>query len=115
MIPLAPVSLPDDRNFLFYPTAQSNLSLYAYIVDYTTTKILVSNSSDRPLRIPWHQKLGHIIDICYENCFLADAQVTFDSAAFSPRAQPFFDLHAGIALAPTDTAIQTQLNNDVRV
>ena len=115
MIPLAPVSLPDDRDFLFYPTTQSNLTLYVHIVDHMTTKIIVSNTSDCPLRIPRHQKLGHIIDICYENCFLADAQATFDSAAFPPRAQPFFDLHAGIALALIDTVMEIQLDNGVRV
>ena len=115
MIPLAPVSLPDDRDFLFHPTTQANLSLYMRIVNHTTTKILVSNTSDRPLRVPRHQKLGHIIDICYENCFLADAQATFDSAVFPPKAPPFFDLHAGISLAITDTAMEMQLDNGVRV
>ena len=115
MISLAPVSLPNDRDFLFHPITQANLTLYAHIVNHTTIKILVSNTSDRSLRIPWHQKLGHIVDICYENCFLADAQATFDSAAFPPRAQPFFDLHAGVALAPTNTLIETQLDNGVRV
>ena len=115
MIPLAPVSLPNDRDFLFYPTNQANLTLYAHIVDHITTKILVSNTSDCSLHIPRHQKLGHIVDICYENCFLADAQATFDFAAFPPRAQPFFDLHTGVALAPTDTLIETQLDNGVKV
>ena len=46
MIPFAPVSLSDDRDFLFHPTTQSNLTLYAHIVDHTTIKILVSNTSD---------------------------------------------------------------------
>lgn len=82
-----------------------------------TTKILFSNIFDCPLRILWHQKLGHIIDICYENCFLADVQATFNSTAFSPRAQPFFDLHARIALALTDTNtfIKIKLDNGIRV
>lgn len=115
IIPPVPVSLPNNCDFLFHPTTQANLTLYAHIVDHTTTKILVSNTSDRSLRIPQHQKLGHIVDICYENCFLAEAQATFNSAAFSPRAQPFFDLHAEVALASRDTLIETQLDNGVRV
>ena len=115
MIPIAPVSLPSDRNFLFYPTTQANLTLYAHIVDHTTTKVLVSNTSDRLLRILRCQKLGHIVDICYENCFSVDAQATFNSVAFPPRAQSFFNLHAGVALAPTDTLMETQLDNDVRI
>lgn len=73
MIPLIPVFLPDNRNFLFYLTTQAKLTLYAQIVDHTTTKILVSNISDCPLRILQHQKLGYIVDIYYENYFLADA------------------------------------------
>lgn len=51
MIPLAPVSLSDDRDFLFYSTTQANLILYAQIVNYTITTILVSNTSDYPLHI----------------------------------------------------------------
>lgn len=115
MIFFAPVSLPNNRDFLFHLTTQANLTLYAHIVNHITTKILVSNTSDCSLRIPRHQKLSHIVDICYKNCFLADAQATFDSAAFPPRAQPFFNLHAGVALAPTDTLMEMQLDNGVRV
>lgn len=89
MIFFAPVSLPDNCNFIFHPTIQANLILYTHIINYTTTKILVSNTSDCPLCIPQHQKLSHIVNICYENCLLADAQVTFDSAAFPLRTQLF--------------------------
>lgn len=51
MIPLSPVFLPDNRDFLFHPTTQVNLTLYAQIVDNITTKMLVSNISDSLLRI----------------------------------------------------------------
>lgn len=44
-----------------------------------------------------------------------DAQATLDFMVFPPRAQPFFDLHAGIVLALTDTLMETQLNNGVRL
>ena len=115
MILLASVFLPSDRNFLFHSITQANLTLYAQIVNYTITKILVSNTSNRPLCIPRHQKLGHVVDICYENYFSADAQATFSFAAFLPKAQPFFNLYAGVALAPTDTLMETQLDNGVRI
>lgn len=115
MISFASVPLPDNCNFIFHPTIQANLILYTHIINYTTTKILVSNTSDCPLCIPQYQKLSHIVDICYENCLLADAQVTFDSAAFPLRTQLFFGLHAGIALAPTDMPLKTQLSNGMRV
>lgn len=105
MIFVLPVFLLDNCNFLFHPTTQTNLTLYAYIVNHTSTKILVSKISDYPLCILRHQKLSHIVDICYKNCFLVNAQATFNSAVFLPGAQLFFNLHAGIALASTDTNI----------
>lgn len=117
IIPFSLVFLPDNCDFLFHPTVQANLTLYIHIVNDTTTKILVSNIFDCPLCIPRHQKLGHIIDICYKNCFLVDAKATFNFAVFSPRAQPLFNLHTGIALALTniDILIKIQLKNAVRV
>lgn len=72
MIPLVKLPLPDNRDFLFHPTPQANLTLYSHIMDYETTKILVRNASDRPLRIPRRHKLGHLLDMAYENCFLMD-------------------------------------------
>lgn len=78
-----------------------------HIVNHITTKIQVSITSDRPFRIPQHQELAHIVEICYENCFLANAQASFDSTAFPPKVQPFFDLYAEISLALTDTAMET--------
>lgn len=77
MIPILSVSLPDDRDFLFHPATQTNLTLYTHIVDHETTKVLVRNTSDRPLRISRQQKLGHIVDIHYDNCFLVDAKSAF--------------------------------------
>lgn len=115
MILLVPVFLLDNCNFLFYLITQANLTLYMYIVDYITTKILVSNTSDCPLHILQHQNLGHIIDICYKNCFSADVQAIFDSIAFLPKAQLFLDLYTRISLVSTNTAIETQLNNSIKV
>lgn len=77
MIPILPVPLPDNRDFLFHPATQTNLTLYTHIVDHETSKVLVRNTSNRPLRISCRQKLGHIVDIRYDNCFLADANSAF--------------------------------------
>lgn len=41
MISLLPVSLPNNRDFLFHLTAHANLTLFAHIIHYDTTKILV--------------------------------------------------------------------------
>lgn len=36
----------DDKNPLFYLVAQINLTIFAHIIDYETTKILVWNTCD---------------------------------------------------------------------
>lgn len=63
MVPLLLVFLPDDRDFLFHPTAQPSLTLFAHIMHHDTKKILVRNTFNRPLRILRCQKMGHVIDI----------------------------------------------------
>lgn len=85
MIFLIPVFLLDNCDFLFYPTTQANFILYINIIDYMTIKILVNNTFNYLLRILRHQKLAHIVDIYYKNCFLVDALATFNSAAFPMR------------------------------
>lgn len=46
MNPLINVPLLDNQDFLFHSTPQANLTLYSYIIDYETSKILVRNASD---------------------------------------------------------------------
>lgn len=46
MVLLYPISLSDSRNFLFHPVAQAYLTLFAYIINYEITKVLVRNTSD---------------------------------------------------------------------
>lgn len=117
IIPLSPNFLPDNCNFFFHPTIQANLILYVHIINYRITKILVINTFNSLLHIPKHQKLGHIVDICYKNCILGDVQIPFNSLAFLSKAQLFFNLHAGIRLALTDmdTSIEIQLNNGMKI
>lgn len=115
IIPLVPVPLPNNHNLLFHSTTQANLILYMHIIDHKTSKVLVRNTSNHPLYISRRHKLGHVVDIAYDNCFLADTQVIFNLAAFPPAALPFLDLGAGSTLAPRNTLIETQLNNGVRV
>ena len=115
MVLLLPVLLPDDRDFLFHPTTQANLTLYTHIVDHETSKILVKNTSDRPLRISRCQKLGHVVDIWYDNCFLDDVESAFNSATVPPQTAPFFEHELFWAPTPTDPSIETTLGNGVRV
>lgn len=77
MIPLLQMPLPDDQDFLFHPATQTNLTLYIYIVDYEISKILVKNALDWLLCISYYQKLGHIVDIRYNNYFFINTKSTF--------------------------------------
>ncbi len=115
MIPLLPVPLPDDKDFLFHPTAQANLMLFAHIIHHDTTKILVRNTSDRSLRISRCQKQGHVVDIRYDNCFLADAEVALNSATVPPLTAPFFEHEPSSAPTPTDPSMERTLDNGVKV
>ena len=115
MIPLLPVPLPDDRDFLFHPTVQPSLTLFAHIMHHDTKKILVKNTFDRPLRISRRQKMGHVVDIWYDNCFLADAESAFHSTTVPPQTAPFFEHKLSITPTPPDLSMETTLENEVRV
>lgn len=82
---------------------------------YDTKKVLVRNTSDRLLRILRHQKLGHIVDLWYDNCFLADIKSAFNSATVSLQTAPFFEHKLFWASTPTDPSMETTLDNEVRV
>lgn len=115
MIPLVKLPLPDDRDFLFHPTPQANLTLYSHIMDYKTTKILVRNASDRPLRVLRRHKPGHLLDKAYKNCFLMDTQSIYDAVSVPPSSHSFSNLSAGPTLLPADTSMETVLENGIRV
>lgn len=83
MIPLLSVPFLDNQNYFFHPVTWTNLAIYTYIIDYETLKILVKNISNQLLHILHQQKLDYIIDICYNNCFLANTDAAFYATAFS--------------------------------
>lgn len=78
---------------------------------HDTKKVLVRNTSDRPLRISRCQKLGHVVNIRYNNCFLADVESAFNSATVPPQTAPFFEHE----LSWVPTPIETTLDNGMRV
>lgn len=115
IILLLSIFLLDDSDFLFYLATQTNLMLFAHIVNHETTKVLVRNTSDQLLHILRHQKLGYIVDIYYNNCFLANAKSALNSAFFSLQASPFFKHELSCIPTPADPFIETRLNNGVKV
>ena len=115
MIPLVKLPLPDDQDSLFHLTPQANLIFYSHIMDYETPKILVKNASDRPLCVPRRHKLGHLLDMAYENCFLIDTQSAYNVASVPPSSHSFSNLSAGPTLPPTDASMETVLKNGIRM
>lgn len=80
-----------------------------------TKKVLVRNNFDRLLRISHRQRLGHILDIYYNNCFFADAKTAFNWATVPPQTMPFFEQELSCIPIPTNLSIKTRLDNGVRV
>ena len=84
-------------------------------MDYETLKVLVRNTSDLPLCIPRRYKLGHFLDMAYENCFLFDTRSAYDAASVPPSLHHFFNLGVGPALPPTDASMEIVFENRIRV
>ena len=115
MVSLVPLPLPDNHDFLFHPATQANLTLFTQIVNHQTSKVLIKNTSSETLCIPRRHKLGHLIDIAYDNCFLTDTQSAFD-AATSPTLsyRPLGRSDKPLFLL-TDPSLETVLDNRVNV
>ncbi len=115
MVSLIPLPLPDDRDFLFHPSAQINLTLFTHFVDHQTSKVLVRNTSSQTICVPRRHKLGHLINIAYENCFLINTHSIHDAATSPPSSQHLSSHDAGSSLPPTDSFLETVLSNEVRI
>ena len=115
MVLLVPIPLPHDRNFLFYPATQANLTLFTHIVDHQTSKVFVRNVSNETLRIPRCHKLGHLINIAYDNCFLTNTQSTFDAATSQPLSYRPLSCNNKPSFLPTNPSLETVLDNEVNV
>lgn len=114
-VSLIPIPLPDDRDFLFHPATQANLTLFTQIVDYPTSKVLIKNASSETLCIPRRHKLGHLIDIAYDNCFLTNTQSALDAATSPPSSYQLSGRNDKPPLLPTHPSLETVLDNGVNV
>ena len=115
MILLVPLALLDNRNFLFHSATQANLTLFTYLVDHKTLKVLVRNGSSQAIQVPRHHRLGHIVDINYKNCFLANAHSVRDAATSPPSSQHLPKPNAVSSLLPSDSFLETVLSNRIKV
>lgn len=46
MVSLVPLALPNNRNFIFHPATQTNLTLFTHLINHQTSKVLVKNTSN---------------------------------------------------------------------
>ena len=114
MISLEKLPLPDNQDFLFHPAPQVNLTLYSYIMDYESSKILVKNAFDLPLCVPRRHKLGHFLDMTYDNCFLIDTKSAYSVASVPPSSHPFSVLRAEPTLSPTNASMETVMEKRIK-
>ena len=77
MVPTKPLALPENRDFLFEPSAQGKLTMYAHLVDYGMSGVLVRNDSNSSVQIPGKTRLGNVTEMDYDNCFHADVETDF--------------------------------------
>ena len=115
IISLKNLPLPDDQDFLFHPAPQANLTLYSHIMNYEISKIIVKNASDLLFCVPRRHKLGHLLDMTYDNCFFIDTKSAYSAASIPPSSHPFSVLGAEPTLPLTDTSMETVLENGIKV
>ena len=72
-----------ERDLLFEPD-ESELTLYAHIVDSSVDSILARNESSTPVSVTKKTRLGYITEIPYDNCYLATPEVA-ELAARPPK------------------------------
>ena len=78
MLSIKEINLSNDRDFLFELTqTNANLTIFAYLIDYIITEILIRNKSNTPVHIPRKLRLENILEMNYENCFQTTIEPEF--------------------------------------
>ena len=68
-VPINGTSLPETRDFLFEPADDVNFTLYAHLVDASTSAVIIRNDHAQPIQIPRNFRLGRISELDYPNAF----------------------------------------------
>lgn len=105
--------LPNNQDFFFQLLAQLNLILFSYLVDHTTSGILVCNEFQRAVHLFCKQKLELVIKVFYKNCFQAGSDL--DAAEILPQATLLYESCQVIRISTVNPSLETKLPNDIRV
>ena len=115
IVSFVPLPLPDNRDFLFHPNTQANLTLFTHLVDHKTSKVLVRNDFSRTIWVPRRHRLGYIVDIAYKNCFLADAHSVYDAVTSPPYSHHLPNPNTSSSFFPSNSSLEAILSNGVKV
>ena len=77
IVPTRRLALPEDRDFLFEPSTQGKLTMYAHLMDYRMSGVLVRNDSNSSVRILSKTRLRNVTELDYDNYFQADVEADF--------------------------------------
>lgn len=84
-------------------------------MDYKTLKINVRNAFDQLFLISCQNKLGHLLDMTYENYFLIDIKSAYDTVFVMLSLHFFLNHTTRLILLPIDTSIETVCKNKIGV
>ena len=132
VIPIRNLNLPDNRDFIFEPTAHAKLTMYVHLVDQDTTGILAQNESSLPISIPKRMRLGGLCELPFDNCFQAsldsDVAKIPPSEIVRPKIKVNTDSNSPHSVnqstpnksnmpstSPSNLATEVRLNNGIRV
>lgn len=107
------IPVPNSHNFLFQPFSQEHLTLYSYLLDYISSKILVRNDTDYLIQIFQSHRFGYIIEILFENCF---ATLVDHDTTFTPLTSPLlFHKWSDIIILPADANLEIEFPKGIKI
>ena len=77
-VPIHHAVLPTTRDFLFEPADDVNFTLYAHLVDTSTSAVIIRNDRDQPIQIPRNFRLERITELDFPNTFQVSANEADD-------------------------------------
>ena len=75
----------------------------------------MKNTSNKSLHILRRHKLGHLIDIAYDNCFLTNTQSVLDATISLPSSYQPPSCTDDSPFLATDPSIEMVLDNGVKI
>ena len=79
-------NLPDDRDFIFNP-AETELTMYAYLVDHNFSAIIVKNDSEFTIQVPCNHYMGVVTENEYVHGYIVALEDTILATRIPRREQ----------------------------